>query len=115
MHAEIKKLEFDKILKTLENFAHTTLAKRDVLTIFPMTNSIEIEQKLLEVEEAKITITRYDQTPLTGVLDITEIIKKSEIGSTLSIEEILKIVSHAEAVSRTLLFVKKVDSLEINF
>jgi len=115
MYAEIKKLEFDKILKNLENFAHTTLAKRDVLTIFPMTNPVEIEQKLLEVEEAKITITRYDQTPMTGVLDITEIIKKSEIGSTLSIEEILKIVSHAEAVSRTLLFVKKVDSLEIKF
>ncbi|MBN2834557.1 MAG: hypothetical protein JXR48_06280, partial [Candidatus Delongbacteria bacterium] len=115
MYAETKKLEFDKILKILQTFTHTDLGKKQVLEIFPITNSDEIKRLLFEVDEAKNIIQRYDSTPLTGVLDLTEIIKKSQIGSVLTIDELLRVVSHQEAVSRTYIFVKKVISLELEF
>jgi DNA mismatch repair protein MutS2 len=115
MYAEIKKLEFDKILKILQNFAHTDMGKSQVLEIVPLSNADEIKRLLFEVEQAKIIIQRYDETPLTGVLDIREIIKKAEIGSALNIDELIRIVSHQEALSRTIAFVKKVISLNLDF
>ena len=114
MYAEIKKLEFDKILKILRTFAHTDLGKARTLEIMPMTNQEEIERLLLEVDEAKTIIERYDESPMTGVLNLTEVIKKSRIGSILNIEELIKVVSHQEAISRSGLFIKKVVSLEIS-
>ena len=115
MYAEIKKLEFDKILKILQNFAHTDMGKSQVLEIVPLVNADEIKRLLFEVEQAKIIIQRYDETPLTGVLDIRETIKKAEIGSVLNIDEFIRIVSHQEALSRTIVFVKKVISLNLDF
>jgi len=115
MYAEIKKLEFDKILKILQTFTHTDLGKAQVLEIRPIANVEEIKRLLFEVDEAKTIIQRYDQTPLTGVLDIREIIKKAEIGSVLSIDELIRIVSHQEAITRTFVFVKKVVSLDLVF
>lgn len=113
MNAEIKKLEFDKILKKLQTYAHTDIGKKQILDIFPLTQSLEIKKLLNEVDEAKNIIQRYDQTPLIGVLDLTTTIKKARINSVLTIEELIRVVSHQEAVSRSLTFVKKVLSLEI--
>ncbi len=113
MYAETKKLEFDKILKQIRDLAATDLAKPDISALTPMANRLELERLLSETSQAKIMILRYDQTPMTGVLNIKEAIKKAEIGSTLSIEELLKIVSHQEAVMRNLTYIKKVKQLEI--
>ncbi len=113
MNAEIKKLEFNKILKKLQTYAHTDLGKKRILDIFPLTESLEIIKLLNEVDEAKNIIQRYDHTPLVGVLDLTEVIKKARINSVLTIDEFIRVVSHQEAVSRSLTFVKKVISLEI--
>jgi len=115
MYAEIKKLEFDKILRLLSTFSQTDIGKKDVLEILPITDVEAIKRLLFEVEEAKIIIERYDETPLTGVLDIREIIRKAEIGSVLNVDELLRIVSHQEAIVRTIVFVKKVITLNLNF
>ncbi|MDD3129806.1 MAG: endonuclease MutS2 [Candidatus Izemoplasmatales bacterium] len=115
MYAELKKLEFDKILKILKNYIHTDLGKERVLEITPLVDSIEITRLLQETDEAKNLIERYDQTPLTGVLDVREIVKKAEIYSVLTVDELLKIVSHQEAIARTIVYVKKVISLNLDF
>ena len=114
MYAETKKLEFDKILKILQTFTHTDLGKTQVLEIKPISEVTEIKRLLFEVDEAKVIVQRYDETPLSGVLDIREIIKKAEIGSVLNIDELIRIVSHQEALTRTFVFVKKVISLELD-
>ena len=113
MLAETKKLEFPKILEMLRKFAESDLAKKDIMQISPITNNLEIRRMLYEAEEAKIIIQRYDAAPMTGVLNITEAIRKAEIGSVLNIEEFLRIVSHQEAIIRNLTFIKKVKQLEI--
>ncbi len=114
MLSETKKLEFVKILNQLRRFAVSDLAKKAVLEITPMTDQKEIDRLLTEVSEAKIIILRYDQTPMTGVLNISESIKKAKIGSTLTIEEFLRIVSHQEAIVRSTTFIKKVKQLDLN-
>lgn len=114
MHAETKKLEFDKILLELRKFAVSDLAKQEVEHLSPSTEKTEIERLLSETQEAKLMIIRYDQTPMTGVLNIKEAIRKAHVGSMLSIDELLRIVSHQEAVVRSLNFIKKVRSLEID-
>lgn len=113
MLAEVKKLEFFKILKEIRKFAVSDLAKQRVEELTPLTNKLEINRLLEETEEAKIMILRYDQTPMSGVLNIKESIKKAEIGSVLNIEEFLRIVSHQEAVGRNHTYIKKVIQLEI--
>lgn len=113
MHTDLKKLEFPKILKEIQKYAASDLAKAETLKLEPLTDSIEIERLLEETFQAMIMIQRYDQTPMTGVLNIQDTIRKSEIGSVLSIEEFLRVVSHQEAVSRNLNFIKKVNQLDI--
>ncbi len=115
MLAETKKLEFDKILLQIKNIAQTDLAKPMVLALEPMTNTLEINRLLDETEQAKTIIQRFDSSPMTGVLNIKEALKKAEIGSVLTIEEFLRIVSHQEAVTRNLTFIKKVIQLQIPY
>lgn len=113
MHAETNKLEFSKILKTLRTYAVSDIAKKRIEALYPIDDSNEIEKLLNETIQAKLIIMRYDQTPMSGVLNIQDSIRKAEIGSVLNVEELLRIVSHQEAVARNKTFIKKVKQLEI--
>lgn len=106
-------LEFPKILAQLRQYAETDLGKKQILTIEPTNNRFEVARLLDEVVEAKTAIERYDSAPMTGVLDLSESIKKAKIGSTLSIEELLNIVSLSMAVLENQRFVRKLKQLEI--
>lgn len=114
MIADINKLEFDKIRAHLATYAATDLGRGDILEIYPKNALKFIEKQLLEVEQAKIMIQRYDETPLRGVLDIGSMIKKAEIQSVLSIDELMRVVSHQEAVGRTHRYIKKIELLDID-
>ncbi|MFW5794370.1 MAG: endonuclease MutS2 [Bacillota bacterium] len=113
MIADINKLEFDKIKNILRNYTITDLGKLLVNNLAPKTNIKTINKELNEVETAKIMIQRFDSTPMNGVLNINSIIKKAKIKSILNIEELLKIVSHQEAIQRTNQFLKKIKGLDI--
>lgn len=114
MIADIKKLEFDKIKQILIRYAKTDLGKKNIDALEPLNDQSSIEQALLEVEQAKIMILRYDTTPLTGVLDIYSVIKKAKIYSVLSVSEFIKIISHQEAIQRTEQYLRKILNLDID-
>ncbi|NCU32170.1 MAG: hypothetical protein EOM23_04385 [Candidatus Moranbacteria bacterium] len=115
MYADKEILEFPKILNKLKQFAVTDLAKIDIMTIEPSTNLLLIQTMLSEIEMAKIAIERLEETPLTGVLNIKEALSRARVGSVLSIDELLKIVSHEEAVARSERYLRKIKQLEISF
>lgn len=115
MLADVKRLEFDKIKTILSHYAKTDLGQSVILSIEPMNDKESIKDALEEVEEAKIAILRYDATPLTGVLNLQSTLRKAEIQSMLSIEELMRIVSHQEAIVRTFNYLKKVQLLDIKF
>ncbi len=113
MYSDIEILEFTKILKEYEKYAATDLGKEKILSIRPTNVKTEIMIMLEEVFTAKTMIERYDETPMTGVLNLLEALKRVKIGATMSIEELLKVVSLTEAEARTERFIKKVRQLEI--
>jgi DNA mismatch repair protein MutS2 len=113
MFADIEILEFHKILNRLKPYAETDLGKAAILTITPTNQVDDIVLMLDEVETAKTIIERYDTTPLNGVLNVQDALKLAKIGSTLSIEDLLRIVSLIEAASATERFIKKIRQLDI--
>ncbi|MDD4355550.1 MAG: hypothetical protein PHP61_06600, partial [Candidatus Izemoplasmatales bacterium] len=114
MFADIEILEFPKILERLKPFAETDLGKAIIPTITPVNRTEDIQALLEEVATAKTLIERYDTTPLNGVLNVKEALKLAKIGSTLSIEDLLRIVSLIEAAIATERFVKKIKQLDIS-
>ena len=115
MIADIKKLEFDKIKEIISRYGATDLGRESISQIQPLSHKDEINIKLIETEQAKLMMLRYDETPLTGVLDIRTLIRKAEIESVLSVEEFMRVVSHQEAIQRTNQYIKKIDLLDIDY
>jgi len=113
MFADTQILEFDRVLNELKAYAVTDMAKAKILKIKPTSNKADIVAMLQEIQTARTMIERYDETPMSGVLDLEEAIKRARIGSILSIEELLRAVSLVEAEIRTDRYIKKVRSLEI--
>jgi len=113
MYSDREILEFDKILGELRKYAVTDMAKDEIMRLSPSNNPKIIKNKLDEVNEASTWIERFDTVPLTGVLNIEEAIKRSAIGSFLSIEELLRVVSLIEATTRNITYIKKIRTLEL--
>ncbi|NLZ62043.1 MAG: endonuclease MutS2, partial [Acholeplasmataceae bacterium] len=113
MFADTDILEYDRVLNEIKSYALTDMAKAEILKIRPINDRIGIVSMLEEVECAKTLIERYDETPMTGVLDVEDAIRRARIGSILSIEELLRVVSLVEAEQRTEKYIKKVRMLEI--
>jgi DNA mismatch repair protein MutS2 len=87
----INTLEFNKILTKVASFATSSTAKSSILSIHPFSD-IEIVNRLLnEVEEADHAIYEYSVNPSFGFDDVSQIVKKAEIMSTLTFSELLKI------------------------
>ncbi len=106
-------LEFDKILSLLRRYAVSDIAKSRIEKIEPTNVKADIIKMLDEVNEACIWIERYDETPMTGVLNVVEALKRSMIGSVLSIEELLRITSLIDAASKSNAYIKKIRQLLI--
>lgn len=113
MHADLEILEFNKILKEYSAYTATDLGKEMMLKQSPSNNAEEVKIMLDEVSSARTLIERYDETPLTGVLNIKEAVKRAKIGGTMSIEELLRVCSFTEAESRTEKYIRKVRQLEV--
>ncbi len=113
MHADLEILEFKKILNEYSRYATTDPGKRQIREIRPTNDKNAVKTMLDEVATARTMIERYDETPLTGVLDIKEAVTRARIGGTMSIEELLRIVSFVEAETRTDKYIRKIRQLEI--
>lgn len=84
-------LEFNKIKNILEKYAVTYMGKEKIAKLEPSTNSLEIERMQAETTEATSYILKQHDIPLNPVSDISQIIKKVEIGGILNIPELMKI------------------------
>ncbi|MFA6649512.1 MAG: endonuclease MutS2 [Candidatus Izemoplasmatales bacterium] len=114
MFADQKILEFPKILATIRQYAETDFGKQLVLAIEPSSDKTLVTRLLDEVSEAKTMIERYDSAPMTGVLDLSESLKRARIGSTLTIDELLNIASLVVAIADNQRFIRKIRQLELS-
>lgn len=92
-------LEFDKVKNILRGFAQTELGQSLVDEMRVLTVEKQIKYKLNEANEALTIIRAVDRAPLGGASDITELVKRSEIGSVLLAEELLAVKNLLAVVS----------------
>ncbi|MEX2117129.1 MAG: endonuclease MutS2 [Bacteroidota bacterium] len=94
----LKKLEFEKILRRISQFATTDPGKLRVQTITPSVDLQWIREELRRVDEAKELVIAEGHLPLDGLKDIRPHLKKTSVehqvltpGELLDIAACLKI------------------------
>ncbi|MCF7925310.1 MAG: endonuclease MutS2 [Candidatus Izimaplasma sp.] len=113
MYAESQLLEFDKVLKRITTYAHTTVGKEKVLALAPTNNDLIIKRQLDEVNQAKQIVEGYKEAPFGGVRDVTDILKQAKIYATLTPKDFLNIVGLVEASKHMVRFFEQVTENEL--
>ena len=96
MNNYLEKLEYNKILNILSNYATTYLGQRLCLNLLPSNNVEYVKNMLKETEEAVNILYRCNTPPISEIADNTINIKIIESYSTLSIKSILELTDILE-------------------
>lgn len=120
-HKVLKTLEFNKIINLLTEKADSEPAKKLCQNLTPSTNLNEIRKAQTETKDALGRLFKSGSTSFGNNYSLGFSIKSLEIGSTLSIIELLKIAHFLDNVNRIKTYGKKDredvsdDSLDENF
>ena len=110
----LKVLEYDKIVEKLMDKTESQLGKNMARKIKPSIDIDEIEYLQRETKEALNLIIKEGNPPLYGIFDISEELRMTEIGGSLSPKSLLK-VSDSLRVSRSLKkYLKEIKDDEIS-
>ncbi len=96
----LKTLEYDKIIQILTDKADSEPGKKMCRELVPSTNLEEIRKNQCETRDALSRLFRSGSTSFGSNRDLGFSIKSLEIGSTLSIAELLKIAAMLDNVNR---------------
>lgn len=91
MNTYLEKLEYNKILEILSNYAITYLGKELCLNLTPSNNVQNVKNMLKETEEAVNLLYRCNTPPISEIANNTINIKTIESYGTLSIKSILEL------------------------
>ena len=91
MNNYLEKLEYNKILEKLSNYAITYLGKDKCQTLLPLNNKDDVKNMLKETEEAVNLLYRCNTPPISEIANNTINIKTIESYGTLSIKSILEL------------------------
>ena len=117
----LRVLEYTKIIDRLTEKATSEQGRRLTKTLIPMTDLEEIQKAQQETADALGRLFRKGSTSFGGNKDLGYCIKSLEVGSALSISELLRIAAFLENVSRIKGYGRKErddipgDSLDIYF
>ena len=103
-------LEFDKIINFLADFATCPGGRILCENTIPSTDVEEIKQLQTETTDALTRILRSGSLSFSGTREILDSLKRLEIGSTLSITELLNISSVLKVTNRAKSFSRKEES-----
>ncbi len=93
-------LEYDKIIATLVEKADSEPGKKCCNELLPDTDLEEIRKAQTETADALARLFKYGSTSFGGNKELGFSIKSLELGSSLSISELLKIAGFLENVAR---------------
>ncbi|MDE6738744.1 MAG: endonuclease MutS2, partial [Lachnospiraceae bacterium] len=93
-------LEYNKIIDQLTDKATSEQGKKLTRALVPMTDQAKIAAAQTETADALGRLFRKGSTSFGGNKDLGMCIKSLEIGSVLSIAELLRIASFLENVNR---------------
>lgn len=100
-------LEYDKIIRQLEEFASSPLGKEKCRELLPMTDLNKIKNAQTETADAVARLLRKSRVTFQGNYDLFRTLKNLELGASLSASELLKIASNAECAARVKDYGKK--------
>lgn len=93
-------LEYNKIIDKLVSFAASDMAKEALRKLSPMTDINSVNAALCETSDALSRIYAKGCVSFGGIHDIRASVKRLEVGSTLSITELLAVSSLLTAAAR---------------
>lgn len=102
----LKTLEYNKIIEQLTEYAYSENAKNRCRKLHPITDISEIQQLQLQTKDALNRIFKSGSLSFSGVGNITDSLKRLEIGGSLSAVELLRICSLLEAAKRSKAFAR---------
>ena len=114
-------LEYDKIIDLLAEHASSVSGQERCKTLVPMTDLEEINRAQQETADALTRIYQKGSVSFSGTRDVLDSLKRLEIGSSLSIEELLHVCTLLETTNRVKQFSRRededapADSLEAYF
>ena len=103
----LKTLEYDKILLLLEEKADSVPGKKKCRELLPSVDLEEIEAAQTETADALTRLFRRGNTSFGNNYDLGFTIKSLEIGSQLSIAELMKVASFLDNAGRVKAYGKK--------
>lgn len=96
----LRVLEYNKIIEELTQKATSEQGKKLAFSLVPMTNPEEITTAQQETADALTRLFQKGSTSFGGNKDLGFAIKSLEVGSALSITELLRIAAFLENVNR---------------
>lgn len=103
-------LEYDKIIEKLAEYAASPLAKEMCRNLVPSSDFDEVVQSQSETSDAVTRIRQKGSVSFGGIRDIRDSLKRLDIGSSLSITELLAISSLLTASARIKAYGRHEDS-----
>ncbi len=87
----LKTLEYDKIIAQLAGYASSPLGRAQCLELVPLTDIGDITQAQRETSDALTRVRLKGSISFTGLKDVGASLKRLEIGSSLSVSELLSV------------------------
>lgn len=106
----LKTLEYDKIILMLEECASSPLGKDKCQKLVPISDEHQIKKMQTETSDALKRIWQKGSISFLGINDITDSLKRLEIGSPLGVGELLKISSLLKIALRVKSFSRNEDA-----
>jgi len=106
-------LEFNKIKDILKIYCQTELGAALVDELRVLTIEKQIKYRLNISNEALMIIRALDIAPLGGAIDISELVKRAEIGSVLSAADLLSIKNLLVVITKLTNFKKRLMDVDI--
>ena len=103
----LEKLEYNKVLNNIINYAITENGKKQILELHPSTDPKKIFEECEAVSQAKEILIRNDQPQIEYIPDLNDTIAQSKIeGAVLSSKNILEILKLAKTSRSIFQFLK---------
>ncbi|HZK58020.1 MAG TPA: endonuclease MutS2 [Clostridia bacterium] len=106
-------LEYPKIIDILEKKCASSLGKEKVRDLKPISHLDIIKQLQQETNEAQSILIKYGNIPLGGINDVSQHVRKTEIGSYLDPAQLLQLKDTLAAAGRLERFLKEKEDKDI--
>ena len=96
----LKVLEYDKIISMLADYSLSPLGKAMAKELRPSSNKDEIENMLVQTNEAEMIIAQSEKAVMDTFPDVSNHINRADIGAILSPKELLDIAKLLKTANR---------------